>query len=134
MPATYARIARHSALSAAVVAVVMAAVSGGVGGVRGLLGAVLGILLVAAFFSISVFAVGRAARISPQAMMITAMVSYIAKILILLFFVVGFSNTTAFSTRLFGLSALACILAWCGAQVFWSMRLKFLYVEPRGEG
>jgi hypothetical protein len=39
-----------------------------------------------------------------------------------------------FNTRLFGLSALACILAWSFAQVYWSMKLKFLYVEPRGEG
>jgi ATP synthase protein I len=67
-------------------------------------------------------------------MMITAMVTYIAKILILLFFVVRFSNTTVFNTRLFGLSALACILAWCAAQVYWSMKPKFLYVEPRGDG
>lgn len=134
MPATYARIARHSALSAAVAAVIMAAVSLGIGGAKGLLGAALGIALVTAFFAISVLAVGRASRISPQAMMITAMVTYIAKVLILLVFVVGFSNTTAFNTRLFGLTALACILVWCGAQVFWSLRLKFLYVEPRGEG
>jgi ATP synthase protein I len=134
MPATFARIARYSAVSTAVVAVIMAAISAGVGGLRGLLGAALGILLVAVFFSISVFAVGRASKISPQAMMITAIVTYIAKILILLFFVVRFANATAFSTRLFGLSALACILAWCFTQVFWSMRLKFLYVEPRGEG
>jgi ATP synthase protein I len=134
MPATYARIARHSALSAAVAAVIMAAVSLGIGGAKGLLGAALGIALVTAFFAISVLAVGRASRISPQAMMVTAMVTYIAKVLILLVFVVGFSNTTAFNTRLFGLTALACILVWCGAQVFWSLRLKFLYVEPRGEG
>ena len=70
----------------------------------------------AVFFAISVFAVGRAARISPQAMMITAMVTYIVKILVLLFFVVRFSSTTAFNTRLFGLTALACILAWCAAR------------------
>jgi ATP synthase protein I len=134
MPAVYARIARRSALVTAVAAVIMAAVSAGVGGVKGLVGAALGIALVAVFFAISVLATGRAARISPQAMMITAMVTYIAKILILLFFVVGFSKTTAFNTLLFGLSALACILVWCFAQVFWSMKLKFLYVEPRGEG
>lgn len=133
MPATYVRIARHSALSAAVAALIMAAVSTGIGGAKGLLGSVLGIALVTVFFAISVFAVGRAARRSPQAMMITAMITYIAKVLILLFFVVGFANTTAFNTRLFGLSALACILTWCGAQVFWSMRLKFLYVEPHVE-
>lgn len=134
MPATYVRIARHSTVSTAVVALIMAAVSLGIGGIKGLVGAALGIALVAIFFSISVFAVGRAARISPQAMMITALTTYIAKILILLFFVVRYSNTTAFSTRLFGLSALACILGWCAAQVYWSLKLKFLYVEPRGDG
>jgi ATP synthase protein I len=134
MPAAYARIARRSALVTAVAAVIMAAVGGGVDGVKGLLGAVLGAALVAVFFSISVFAVGQAARISPQAMMITAMGSYIVKILLLLLFVVRLSSTTVFSTRLFGLTALACILVWCAAQVVWSLRLKFLYVEPRGDG
>jgi ATP synthase protein I len=134
MPATYARIARHSALSAAVVAVIMAAIGGGIDGVKGLVGALLGIALVAIFFAISVFAVGRAARVSPQAMMLTAVITYVVKILLLLFFVVRFSSTTVFNTRLFGLSALACILAWSFAQVYWSMKLKFLYVEPRGEG
>lgn len=134
MPAIYARIARRSAVVTAAVAVIMAAVSAGVGGGKGLLGSVLGIALVAVFFAISVFAVGWAARISPQAMMITAMVTYIVKVLVLLMFVVGFSSTTVFSTRLFGVSALACILAWCLAQVVWSLKLKFLYVEPRGEG
>jgi ATP synthase protein I len=134
MPATYARIARRSALVTAVTAVIMAAVSLGVGGGKGLLGAVLGIALVAIFFAISVFAVGRAARISPQAMMITAMVTYIVKILALLVFVAAFGSTTVFNARLFGLTALACVLTWCLAQVVWSMRLKFLYVEPRGDG
>jgi ATP synthase protein I len=134
MPAVYARIARRSALVTAVAAVLMAAVSLGVAGGKGLLGAVLGVALVAVFFAISVFAVGRAARISPQAMMITAMATYIAKIVILLLFVVRFANTTEFNTRLFGLTALACILVWCFAQVYWSLRLKSLYVEPHGEG
>jgi ATP synthase protein I len=134
MPATYARIARRSALVTAVTAVIMAAVSLGIGGAKGLLGAVLGIALVAVFFAVSVFAVGRAARISPQAMMITAMVTYIVKILVLLVFVAVFGSTTVFNGRLFGLTALACVLTWCLAQVVWSMRLKFLYVEPRGDG
>jgi ATP synthase protein I len=134
MPATYVRIARHSALSTAVVAVIMAAVGLGISGTKGLLGAALGVALVAVFFAISFFVVGRAARISPQAMMIAALLTYVVKVLVLLLFVVHYSNTTVFNTRLFGLSALACILAWCAAQVYWSMKLKFLYVEPRGEG
>jgi len=134
MPAAYARIAGRSALVTAVAAVIMVAISWGVGGTKGLVGAALGVALVAVFFAISVLAVGRAARISPQAMMITAIVTYVVKILILLFFVVGFSKTSAFNTRLFGLSALTCILVWSLSQVYWSMKVKFLYVEPRGDG
>ena len=65
-------------------------------------------------------------------MMITAMTTYIVKILLLLFFVVRFASTTAFNSRLFGLTALVCILAWSASQVVWSMRLKTPYVEPSG--
>jgi ATP synthase protein I len=134
MPATYARIARRSVVVTAVAAVIMVAISAGIAGAKGALGAVLGTALVAVFFAISVVAVGRAARISPQAMMITAVATYIGKIVLLLVFVAAFGATTVFNARLFGLTALACILAWCFAQVFWSLRLKFLYVEPRGDG
>jgi ATP synthase protein I len=134
MLANYARIIRRSVVSTAAAGLVMAVVSAAIGGGKGLLGALLGIALVAAFFGISVVAVGRAARVSPQAMMVTAMTTYIAKILILLFFVVRFATTTAFNPRLFGVTALACILVWSVSQVAWSLRLKTPYVEPSGEG
>jgi len=132
MLANYAQIARRSTVTTAAVAVVMIAIGVAVGGAKGLLGSVLGAALVAVFFGISVLAVGRAARRSPQAMMITAMTTYIAKILLLLFFVVRFAGTTVFSSRLFGLTALVCILAWSASQVYWSMRLKAPYIEPSG--
>jgi ATP synthase protein I len=132
MLANYAQIVRRSVLTTAAIGVVMIVISLAVGGTKGLLGAVLGAALVAIFFAISVFAVGRAAKRSPQAMMITALTTYIGKILLLLFFVVRFSDTTVFSSRLFGLTALVCILAWSASQVLWSMRLKAPYVEPTG--
>ncbi len=132
MLANYAQIVRRSVLTTAAIGAVMIVVSVAVGGTKGLLGAVLGAALVAVFFAISVFAVARAARRSAQAMMITALSTYIVKILLLLFFVVRFANTTVFSSRLFGLTALACILAWSASQVVWSMRLKAPYVEPSG--
>jgi ATP synthase protein I len=132
MLANYAQIVRRSVLTTAAVGVVMVVISLAVGGTKGLIGAVLGAALVAIFFAISVFAVGRAAKRSPQAMMITALTTYVVKILLLLFFVVRFSDTTVFSSRLFGLTALACILAWSASQVLWSMRLKAPYVEPSG--
>src|SRR6266849_5515886 len=125
MLANYARILRRSAA----VAAVMVALSTAIGGGKGALGALLGTAIVAAFFAISVFAVGRAARVSPQAMMITAMATYIAKILVLLLFVARFSNSTAFNPRLFGLTAIVCILTWSASQVTWSLRLKIAYVE-----
>jgi ATP synthase protein I len=133
MPAAYARIARRSALVTAAAAVIVAAICWGLAGGKGLLGAVLGAALVTVFFGISVFAVGRAARISPQVMMITAMLTYVVKIVVLLIFVVGLANTTVFNTRAFGLTALACILVWCFSQVYWSLKVKFLYVEPHGD-
>jgi len=132
MLAHYAQIVRRSAVTTAAVGAIMAVISVAIGGSKGLLGAALGIALVAVFFAISVFTVGRAARKGPQAMMITAMTTYIVKIVLLLFFVVRFAGTTAFNSRLFGLTALVCILAWSASQVVWSMRLKTPYVEPSG--
>jgi len=133
MLASYALIVRRSAAVTAAVAGVMVAVSAAVAGGKGVLGALLGTALVAVFFAISVLAVSAAARVSPQAMMITAIVTYVVKILLLMFFLTRYSSTTAFSPRMFGLTALACILAWTFAQVAWSMRLRVQYVEPEGK-
>jgi ATP synthase protein I len=133
MLANYARILRRSAAVTAAAAAVMVALSAAIGGGKGALGALLGTAIVAAFFAISVIAVGAAARVSPQVMMVTAMATYAVKILLLLLFVARFSNSTAFNPRLFGLTAIVCILAWSASQVTWSLRLKIAYVEPDGE-
>ena len=133
MLANYARILRRSAAVTAAAAAVMVALSAAIGGGKGALGALLGTAIVAAFFAISVIAVGAAARVSPQVMMVTAMATYTVKILVLLLFVARFSNSTAFNPRLFGVTAIVCILAWSASQVTWSLRLKIAYVEPDGE-
>jgi ATP synthase protein I len=133
MPADYARIARRSGAVTAAVAAVMVALSAALAGGKGLLGALIAVGVVALFFGISVLAVGRAARVSPQAMMATAVATYLVKILILLFLVGRFQNTTAFNPRLFGLTAIVLVLSYSAAQVIWSMRLKMLYVEPDGK-
>lgn len=133
MLASYGPIARRSAVVAAGAAVVMIVLGGLLSGAKGLLGSVLGAALVAVFFAISIAAVSRAEKVSPRAMMITALTTYLVKILVLLILVARFSTTTAFSGRFFGLTAIVCVLVWTGAQVFWSMRLKVLYVEPDGE-
>jgi ATP synthase protein I len=130
MLATYAVILRRSALLTAPVALLMIGLGAVLGGTKGLLGASLGVTLVIAFFGISVLVVGRAAKISPQAMMVAAIATYLGKILVLLFLVGQFQDSTAFNPRLFGLTAIVCVLAYSAAQMIWSIRLKMLYVEP----
>jgi ATP synthase protein I len=133
MLASYGPIVRRSALLAAATGAIMVALSDILAGAKGLLGALLGVALVAMFFAVSVLAVRWASRVSPQAMMATALGTYIIKILVLLVLVARFGTTTAFNGRSFGLTAIACILVWSGAQIMWSLRLKVPYVEPDGE-
>jgi ATP synthase protein I len=130
MLATYAVIIRRSALVTAPVALLLIVLGALLGGAKGLLGAVLGVALVIAFFGISVLVVGRFARVSPQAMMVAAIATYLMKILVLLFLVGRFQDSTAFNPRVFGLTAIVCVLTYSAAQMIWSMRLKILYVEP----
>jgi ATP synthase protein I len=133
MVANYARIVRRSAVVAAVAAVLMVALGARVSGTKGLIGAVIGVAIVALFFGTSVIAVGRAARVSPQAMMATGMITYIVKTLILLVLIGEFQYSAAFNPKVFGLTMIVCILAYSAAQVIWARRLKMLYVEPDGE-
>jgi ATP synthase protein I len=133
MLASYALIARRSASVTAVSGALMVMLCGLLAGAKGLIGAAAGVVVVTAFFGISVLAVGRAARISPQAMMVAAIASYLIKIMVLLFLVGQFQNSTAFNARSFGLTAVVCVLVYSAAQVVWSMRLKILYVEPDGK-
>ena len=133
MLANIAPIARRSATVTAVAAVVMVAVSAAVGGHKGLIGAAIAVVVVAAFFGLSVLALGRAAKVSPQAMALAGIGTYTFKILVLLFLVGRFQNSTAFNPWLFGLTAIVLVLVYdIALAVTWS-RTKMLYVEPDGE-
>ena len=80
MLAKYATIVRRAGALTAVAAAIMVAVSAALVGVKGLIGALVGVAIVTVFFGISVLVVGRAARRSPQAMMVAAMITYLVKI------------------------------------------------------
>jgi len=131
--ANYARITRWSAVLTAGVAAIMVAVSAGVAGSQGLIGALLGIALVTIFFGIDVVVIGRVARISPQAIMLAGIILYVFKIIVLAVAVKELQGTTFFNAKLFGFTAIICILAWCASQVITSIKFKALYVEPDGE-
>jgi len=133
MLAKYAIIIRRAGALTAVAAAVMVAVSAALAGVKGLYGALIGIAIVTVFFGLSVLVVGRAARVSPQAMMVAAMVTYLVKIVGLAIVVSTLHGVTAFSGRALGFTALGCILVWSAAQVITAIKVKMLYVEPEQE-
>ena len=130
MLAKYAIIVRRAGALTAAAAAVMVAVSAALAGVKGLYGALIGVAIVTVFFGLSVLVVGRAARISPQAMMVAAMVTYLVKIVALAVVVSTLDKMSAFSDRALGLTALGCILVWCGTQAITAIKIKMLYVEP----
>jgi ATP synthase protein I len=134
MLAKYATIVRRAGALTAIAAVIMIAVSAALVGVKGLIGALIGVAIVTVFFGISVLVVGRAARKSPQAMMVAAMVTYLVKIVLLAVVVSSLNGTTVFSTRTLGFVAIGCILVWSATQVITTMKLKMLYVEPETPG
>jgi ATP synthase protein I len=133
MMALYGRIVRRSAALTSVVAAVAVVLSAGLVGAKGLYGALIGVGVVAAFFAISILVVGRAAKISPQVMMVTALATYVVKFIAFMIVLIAIGNSTAFSGKSLGFTAVACILAWMVAQVVTAMRLRALYVEPAGE-
>ena len=133
MLANFSRIVRWSAVLTAIVAAIMVAVCAAIGGTHGLIGALLGVALVAIFFGIDVLVIGKMARISPQAIMAAAVGLYLFKIIVLAVAVKELSDSSFFNGKLFGFTALVCILAYCASQVFASIRTKTLYVNPDWE-
>jgi ATP synthase protein I len=131
MQAEDVRALRRSAVPTALVGVACVAVGSIVDGTKGALGALLALAVVTVFFSISRYVVGRAARTSPQAMMIAALGSYMIKIVALAVLLNAFRDSTAFNGRVFGFCAIVLVLAWSGTQVREMSRNKVLQVEPR---
>ena len=131
--AYYGRVVRWSIALTSVVAAVAVVICALMGGAKGVYGSLIGIGVVAVFFGISILAVGRAARISPMAMMVTALGSFVVKIVAFMVVLVVIGKSTAFNGRMLGFTALACILAWSAAQAVTAMRMQTLYVEPDGK-
>jgi ATP synthase protein I len=130
MLAKYAIIVRRAGALTAIAAAIMVAVSAALVGAKGLYGALIGVALVIVFFGISVLVVGRAARVSPQAMMVAALVTYLVKFVALAIVLSSLHGVTALSGRALGFTALGCILVWTATQTITAIKIKMLYVEP----
>ncbi|SRR6266568_2838671 len=133
MGTQYSRVVRWSVAMTSVVAAVAVLICAALGGVKGTYGALIGVGVVTVFFGLSIVVVGRAARISPAAMMVAALATFLVKMIAFAIVLVAIGHSTAFNGRMLGFTALACILAWSASQIVTSMRLKLLYVEPDGK-
>jgi ATP synthase protein I len=131
--AYYSRVVRWSVALTSVVAAAAVVICALMGGAKGVYGSLIGVGVVAVFFGLSILVVGRAARISPPAMMIAALATFVVKIVGFMIVLVAIGHSTAFNGRMLGFTALACILAWSAAQVVTAMRMQILYVEPDGK-
>lgn len=128
------RILRGAAIPTAIAAVILAVISAIVAGPKGLIGSLLACAIVGAFFTVGMFVIARAGRISPQVMMQVAIVSYMVKIALLFGFVVAFAHATWFNPKAFAASLVASTLVWIGAQIRAFSKEKILYVDPNQTG
>lgn len=101
-----------------------------VAGGKGLIGAILGTLLVLAFFSVGQFFLGKVLRNNPQMALTAALTLYLAKIGVLLILIIALAGTTAFDTKVFASAILACTLTWTIVEVWIFGTTKVLYVDP----
>jgi ATP synthase protein I len=133
MQANDVRVLKSAAIPTLAVGVVAVVVAQLAAGGRGALGAVIGTLLVAVFFSISVVAVSYAARVSPQMMAIAAMVSYLVKVIVIMVMLVTFGDTTLWNPQVFAWSVVVCTIVWTAFEVRAFIKTKMLYVDPEAK-
>ncbi|ETK33865.1 hypothetical protein [Microbispora sp. ATCC PTA-5024] len=133
MQANDVRVLKGAAVPTLVVGLVAVIVAAVLTGAGGALGAGIGVVLVAAFFTVSLVAVSWAGRISPVAMMTAAVVGYVVKVLAIMAALTAFGGTTAFDSRVFALATILCTLTWTVGEMRGFMKLKLLYVEPDAE-
>lgn len=99
-------------------------------GTDGLVGAVVGTVLVVAFFALGQVVLHRVIASNPQAAMSVAMVLYLVKIGVLFLLLMVFQDTTMFDTKVFAGAIVACTLVWLAAETWAYATTKVLYVEP----
>ncbi len=100
-----------------------------VGG-SGLVSAVLGTLVVAAFFGIAQFIVARVLRNNPALAMNVALLVYVLQMAVLMGLMLLLRNASFLAPKAFAAAILACALAWTAAAVWAQLSAKVLYVEP----
>ena len=129
-PSVDALVLKRAGFTTALVGVVGIAIGAASSGASGALGGVFATVLVLAFFSVGQFVLGSVLKSNPQMAMTVALTIYLVKIGVLFVLIIAFADTTAFDTRVFAGTIVACTLAWTVAEVWVFARTKVLYVDP----
>ncbi|WP_315987157.1 hypothetical protein [Actinomadura sp. HBU206391] len=98
-------------------------------GAKGAVGAAIATVVVVAFFTISHVAVGYAAKVSPQTMMLAAMSSYVLKILAVMLLISVLNNVTIWNPKVFAWTVLALIATWIGGEIRTTLKSRTPYVD-----
>ena len=122
------RIVRGAVVATALVAPVALVVAGLVAGGRGVLGAALGLALAAAFFSVTVVAVGAAGRSSPDLMLPVALIVFALKMMVVGLLLFLLRGTTAFDHAAFALSVVLGACTYLAAEMRLALRSRVPYV------
>ena len=129
-PSVDALVLKRAGLTTALVGVAGIAIGAASSGASGALGGVFATVLVLVFFSVGQFAPGSILNSNPEMAMTVALTIYLVKIGVLFVLIIAFADTTAFDTRVFAATIVACTLAWTVAEVWVFARTKVLYVDP----
>ncbi|TAK70725.1 MAG: hypothetical protein EPO13_02350 [Actinomycetota bacterium] len=130
MRSTDAATLRGAAVPTVIVGLVAIIVSAIAASGKGALGAVIGTAVVLVFFSAGQLALQRVLATRPELSLTVAVALYTVKIAVLFVLLLLFQDTTAFDTKAFALTVVACTLAWTTAEVVQHTRAKPLYVDP----
>ncbi|MFC4589224.1 hypothetical protein [Sphaerisporangium corydalis] len=130
MQANDVRALKGAAIPTIAVGLIVVVVAALLGGGAGALGAAIGLAVVAVFFTAGLVAVTSAGRVSPQMMMLAAVLGYLVKVVLLMILLRSFAGATVFSPRAFGLAVIICTIVWTIGEIRAFLKLKLLYVEP----
>lgn len=100
------------------------------GGGLALLAAVIGVVVVLAFFGLGQYTVFYILRNRPELAMTAALGVYLIQMIVLFIVMIILKNATFFDPKVFALVVVACALTWTVASVTAMLRTKVMYVEP----
>lgn len=130
MQANDVRVLKGAAVPTVAVGLIAVIVTAILAGFEGALGSVIGLGLVAVFFTVGLFVVTWAGRISPMAMFVAAVLSYLVKVIAIMITLRAFETTTVFDPKAFAWSVIVLTVVWTFGEMRGFMKLKLLYVEP----